>query len=208
MRDAAAGDAAARGDRHVIVGLLLAAGGARRFGSQKLVAELDGTPIVRQSAEILAQVTDGLIVVVGHEGDRVRAAIGDITATFVENANWALGMSASLKLGFAEVPDGADAVLIALGDQPGIDADVARAVIAAWREAKRPIVVARYADGRGHPVLFSREMFAELQTIEGDQGARSVIERSGDRVAFVDVGAAAPRDIDTPDDLRTRSAGI
>ena len=175
----------------MIAGLLLAAGGARRFGSQKLVALLDGVPLVRRAVDTGGG--DGAcIVVVGNESDSVRRALDGTTATVVENPSWAEGMSTSLRCGVEAIPSSAECVLVALGDQPGIDPEVARAVITRWRETSRPIVVARYADGRGHPVLFARELFGELMTLRGDQGARSLIERSPDRVAFVDVDRVAP----------------
>jgi molybdenum cofactor cytidylyltransferase len=186
----------------VIAAVLLAAGGARRFGTQKLVALFDGVPLVRHAAETLSRVTDEVIVVVGNEHAQVRAALDGLAARIVENPSWAQGMATSLRCGLGAAPASAECVLIALGDQPGIDAEVVRAVIARWRETGRPIVVARYGDGRGHPVLFAREMFDQLMTLEGDQGARSLIEQSPDRVAFVDVAGAAPRDVDTVEDLR------
>lgn len=189
----------------MIAGVLLAAGGARRFGSQKLVAPLDGVPLVRRSADALASATDEVIVVVGNESAAVRAALVGANARIVENPSWAQGMATSLTCGVTAASANAQCILVALGDQPGIDAAVMREVIARWRETGRPIVVARYADGRGHPVLFARAMFEELMALEGDQGARSLIERSADRVAFVDVDGAAPPDVDTVDDLRKLS---
>lgn len=192
----------------MIVGVLLAAGGARRFGSQKLVALLDGVPLVRRAADTLLAETEDVIAVVGNERALVRDALSGANARIVENALWAEGMATSLKCGIAAVPASAECLLVALGDQPGIDPDVIRAVIARWRETKHPIVVARYADGRGHPVLFARELFGELLMLEGDQGARSLIERSADRVTFVDVSGESPRDVDTIEDLSGLSRGL
>ena len=79
------------------------------------------------------------------------------------------------------------------------------AVVARWRDSRSPIVVARYLDGRGHPALFARAVFGELLALEGDQGARRVIEGSPNRVAFVDVAGPMPADVDTAEDLRTLS---
>jgi molybdenum cofactor cytidylyltransferase len=205
----------------MIVGVLLAAGGARRFGSQKLVAVLDGVPLVRRAADVLSAVTDALIVVVGNEAEAVRAALDGTTASIVENASWADGMSTSLVCGIGEalrlgayrayvsgsaVASSAECVLIALGDQPGIDPEVARAVITRWRETKRPIVLAQYADGHGHPVLFARELFGELLALSGDVGAKSVIARVPERISIVEVPTATPPDIDTVEDLRGKNA--
>jgi molybdenum cofactor cytidylyltransferase len=185
---------------------LLAAGGARRFGSQKLVALLDGVPLVRRAADVLCDVVDELVVVVGNEAGAIRAALNGITATVVENASWADGMSTSLACGIRAVSPSAECVLIALGDQPGIDPAIARAVISRWRETNSPIVVTRYADGQGHPVLFGREIFDELLALSGDVGAKAVISRAPERVSVVEVSTPAPPDVDTAEDLRGKNA--
>jgi molybdenum cofactor cytidylyltransferase len=186
----------------LIAGLLLAAGGASRFGSQKLIAPLGDVPLVRHAFDALAQVVDLVIVVVGSEGHLVGAALHGTAAHVVENPDWARGLSTSIRRGVTAVPVDVDAVLIALGDEPLMAADVSRAVTAAWREAQRPIIVARYAGVPGHPVLFDRSVFGELAALDGDVGARSVIARSPERVLYVDVAAPLPDDVDRPQDLR------
>jgi molybdenum cofactor cytidylyltransferase len=186
----------------VIAGLLLAAGGARRFGSQKLVAPLGGVAIVRRSAAALAEHVDEMIVVVGSEGDRVRDALTGIAAQIVENPDWNDGLSSSLRRGVAALPKGADAVLVALGDQPTPDPRTFATLVARWRTSTCPIVAARYRDGVAPPVLMGRAVFGEIDGLRGDVGARPIIQRDPGRVAFVDIDADAPRDVDTVDDLR------
>jgi molybdenum cofactor cytidylyltransferase len=187
----------------VIAGLLLAAGGARRFGSQKLLAPLQGSPIVERAAANLAAETDQLWVVVGSEADAVRRALDGVSAHFVENEQWEQGLSSSLAAGIRALTAEVDAIVIGLGDQPSVDREVIRQVIARWRETARPIVSARYhgGGGRGHPVLLAREVFDEASRVSGDVGARELIMREPARVAFVDVNADPPRDVDTTDDL-------
>jgi molybdenum cofactor cytidylyltransferase len=135
----------------------------------------------------------------------VCAALDGVPATIVENPDWARGLSTSLARAISALPAGAECAVVALGDQPGLSGEVARAVVARWRDSRSPIVVARYLDGRGHPALFARAVFGELLALEGDQGARRVIEGSPDRVAFVDVAGPMPADVDTAEDLRTLS---
>ncbi|HEY2163342.1 MAG TPA: nucleotidyltransferase family protein [Gemmatimonadaceae bacterium] len=185
----------------MIVGLLLAAGGGRRFGSQKLLARLHGAPIVATAAGTLAPLVDRLIVVVGSEAQAVTDALAGIDVTLVENPRWADGLSTSLKLGVLAAPKETKAVVVTLGDQPGIDPALVRKVIARWRETGHPIVSTRYRGNRGHPVLLGCSVFGEVGAISGDAGARSLMERDTTRVAFVDVDADAPPDVDTPDDL-------
>jgi molybdenum cofactor cytidylyltransferase len=185
----------------VIAGLLLAAGGARRFGSQKLVARLGGTAIVRHAADALRAGVDELVVVVGSDAPVVRDALAGLEARFVDNHAWANGLSTSLHAGIQAVRAEADAVVVALGDQPGLDPAQVNAVVARWRSSGRPIVVTRYRGERGHPVLLDRAVFAELSDVTGDIGARALMDRDPSRVAYVDAQQPAPRDVDRPADL-------
>jgi CTP:molybdopterin cytidylyltransferase MocA len=185
----------------VIVGLLLAAGGARRYGSQKLVARVGATPIVRHAADALRSAVDELVVVVGSDAPLVRRAFAGLDARCVENSEWAGGLSTSLRAGISAVRAEADAVVIALGDQPGLDPSLVRAVVAKWRSSGAPIVAARYRGERGHPVLLGRAVFDEVRDVSGDVGARVLMDRDPARVAYVDVNEAAPRDVDVPTDI-------
>jgi molybdenum cofactor cytidylyltransferase len=186
----------------MICGLLLAAGGARRFKSQKLVAPYRGEPLVRHAARRLAESTDRLIVVVGCEAARVAAAIGEVPATVVENAEWERGLSTSIRRGISALPPECEAVVVGVGDQPGLDPAIVRQVVDRRRETGLSIVSARYRGVPGHPVLFARPVFAELARLDGDAGARLLIERSGDRAAYVDVEHAMPPDVDTVEQLQ------
>jgi molybdenum cofactor cytidylyltransferase len=163
----------------VITGVLLAAGGARRFGSQKLVAPFGDAPVVVHAAEALRAGTDDLIVVVGSEADAVRRALREINAHIVENTDWALGLSTSIRRAVEVISNDCEAIVLAVGDQPQLDPKVVHAVVARWRETKSAIVSASYRGVRAHPVLFARSMFSALRELQGDAGARLLIERSG-----------------------------
>ncbi|MEO7086411.1 MAG: nucleotidyltransferase family protein [Gemmatimonadaceae bacterium] len=186
----------------MIVGLLLAAGGARRFGSQKLIHPFDGRPLVRHAAEVLAAATGALVVVVGNGANAVSASLEGLGARIVENPHWSDGLSTSLRAGIAALPSDAEAAIVCLGDQPRVSGDVIRRVIETWRATRLPIVSARYRGTRGHPVLFDAAVFSELGGLSGDAGARMLIERDATRVGYVDVDAAVPGDVDSPDDLK------
>jgi len=185
----------------MIAGLLLAAGGARRFGSQKLVATLGDTPIVRRSALLLAPHVDDLVVVVGYDADRVRLALDGLTARIVENPGWAEGQASSLRTGFAALSGEVDAAIVALGDQPSIDPSIYAMLTARWRSAGTPIIAPRYRGTISPPILFARSIFEEMDALQGDLGARRIVERDSARVAFIDLDVAPPTDIDTPADL-------
>lgn len=185
----------------MIAGLLLAAGGARRFGSQKLVAQVGGTAIVRHAADALRGGVDELVVVVGSDAPLVREALAGLDAWFVENSEWAAGLSTSLRAGISALRREADAAVVALGDQPGLDPALVDAVVAAWQSSRQVIVATRYGGERGHPVLLARPVFAEVVDIAGDVGARALMDRDPSRVGYVDVQQPSPRDVDTPSDL-------
>src|SRR4030095_16963319 len=99
------------------------------------------------------------------------------------------------------LPIDAVAAIVALGDQPFVDPAVIEAIVREWKTTGLPIVSARYAGTRGHPARFDRAISAELLTVVADAGARGVIEREAARVAYVDVNAPMPADVDTPADL-------
>jgi molybdenum cofactor cytidylyltransferase len=193
----------------VIAGLLLASGASRRFGANKLVAPLDGRPMVRWSAEALASAVDAAYVVVPSQDREIRAALRGLRLHWVENADANEGMASSIRAGVATLPAEAEAVVITLGDQPLIHGDLIRDVVATWRAAPPGIraVAAQYEDGRGHPVLFGAALFADLKALEGDRGARELLASLGESLAVVRATEVRPADVDTPDALAALERG-
>jgi molybdenum cofactor cytidylyltransferase len=189
----------------MIIGVLLAAGGATRFGSQKLIAPYRGEPLVRHAARLLRSVTDETIVVIGNDANAVRDVLSGTDVQIVENANWREGLSTSLRAGIRAVPANVEAVIVALGDQPELDPTVARALVEQWRATGLPIVTARYRGVRSPPVLIARAVFSEVEALHGDYGAKPLMDRIPGRVAFVDIDTPVPFDVDTPTDLDRES---
>lgn len=187
--------------RRVTAAVVLAAGAASRFGSQKLLAPLGGTALVRRTVEnVLASRVSETVVVLGRDGEGVRRALAGLPVQFVTNADFSSGLSTSLRVGVEALGPSARAAIIVLGDQPGVTADIIDRLIEESRRSGQPIVVPDYAGMRGNPVVFDAAMFDELRAIEGDQGARGVIARDPARVATVCFPFEMPADVDTLED--------
>jgi molybdenum cofactor cytidylyltransferase len=171
------------------------------MGRQKLLLPLRGTPIVRWSVAALRPHVDEVVVVTGHEGDRVRAALDGVPVRFAENPAPEAGQGSSIAVGVRALSPGTAAVIVALGDQPDPPADVVPALLAAWRRTGRAIVAPVYRGVQGTPVLFATEVFAELAALTGDMGARGVVGARPERVARVAFDTPMPADVDTPEDF-------
>ncbi|MGB3139933.1 MAG: molybdopterin-binding/glycosyltransferase family 2 protein [Aestuariivirga sp.] len=187
-----------------IAAIVLAAGKSSRMGSNKLLAELHGKPLLRHSVEALkASSVNDIIVVTGNEPERVQSALKPLDVTLVHNANFAEGLSTSLKRGLAAVPAETDAVLICLGDMPLVDAQTIDRLVAAFNVPEhRTICVPTFEGKRGNPVLWGRQHFIAIDEIEGDQGARLLLDALSDEVVEVEVKTQAVLvDVDTPQAL-------
>jgi molybdenum cofactor cytidylyltransferase len=197
---------------HRIAAVVLAAGRSTRMGDMnKLIAEIGGKPLVRIAAEqALASRAKPVVVVTGHERERVEAALAGLPVRLVHNPDFAQGLGTSLKAGIAAVPAEADGVVVCLGDMPQVDAALIDRLIAAFDPEKGALAVMPTTDGkRGNPVLWSKRFFPELMAIEGDVGARHLITRYGEAVVEVPVtGTAALVDVDTPEALSGVKATI
>jgi molybdenum cofactor cytidylyltransferase len=195
-----------------IAAVVLAAGRSTRMGAvNKLIAEIGGKPLVRIAAEqALASRASPVIVVAGHERERVEAALNGLPVCVVHNPDYAEGLGTSLKAGIAAVPDDADGAIICLGDMPQVNAALIDKLIAAFDPARGALVVVPSIAGRrGNPVVWSRRFFHDLMAINGDIGARHLIGSYAEAVAEVPVeGDAALTDVDTPESLSAVKAEI
>ena len=195
-----------------IAAVVLAAGRSTRMGAiNKLIAEIGGKPLVRIAAEqALASRAKPVIVVTGHERERVEAALAGLPVRFVHNPDYAEGLGTSLKAGIAAVPADADGAVVCLGDMPQVDAGLIDKLIAAFDPERGALVVVPSIDGRrGNPVVWSRRFFHDLMAIQGDIGARHLIGAYAEAVVEVPVaGEAALTDVDTPESLSAVKAEI
>jgi len=195
-----------------IAALVLAAGRSTRMGAvNKLIAEIGGKPLVRIAAEqALASRASPVIVVTGHEKEKVEAALAGLPVRFAHNPDYAEGLGSSLKAGIAAVPKDADGVIVCLGDMPRVDAPLIDKLIAAFDPENGALVVVPSIDGRrGNPVVWARRFFPDLMTVQGDIGARHLIGSYAEAVVEMPVaGEAALTDVDTPESLSAVKAEI
>jgi molybdenum cofactor cytidylyltransferase len=184
-----------------IAAVVLAAGLARRMGSNKLLAPIDGAPMIARAVDAaLASEARPVIVVTGNEAEKLRAALTGRAVTFVHNPDFAQGLSASIKRGVAAVPPECDGALICLGDMPRVAAEDIDRLIAAFNPVEgRAICVPVRGGKRGNPVLWARRFFGEMQELAGDAGAKHLIGAHGEAAAEVAMeGDGVLIDIDTP----------
>jgi molybdenum cofactor cytidylyltransferase len=190
-----------------VAGIVLAAGGSTRMGRPKMLLPFGaGTILSSAVAPLLGGDVGDVVVVLGADAERVRreaALPDDPRLVFVVNDAWADGMAGSIRRGVEACAD-ADAVLVALGDQPTIPAALVRRVVDAWN-GESPLVVPHAGDRAGHPILFARALFPELLALSGDVGAREVVRRHWRQAVFVD--AEPPPDVDTPADYERLQSG-
>jgi len=184
----------------VIAGLVLAAGGARRFGSPKQLAELDGVPLLQHAIDAMLAVPslDRVVVVLGAVAEEIAAAVKFASAEPVVCREWEEGMAASLRCGVADIPE-ADWAVVTLGDMPGVTPEAIEAVMAAVG-ADVDAVRATYGGQGGHPVVLSRALLDRVPSLHGDVGARDLLRDA--RVRGVEaLHLARPDDVDTPEEL-------
>ena len=188
-----------------IAALVLAAGSSRRMGAcNKLLLEVGGQPMVRRVVQSLhAAGLSAVHVVTGHEAPRVREVLSGELVVFTHNEHHRHGMGTSLARGAESLPDNCEAVMVCLGDMPFIESHTIALLLQEFARRPRPAIVAPQYRGRlGHPVLFSRGYFGALMELEGDRGARPIIEDAGGAFFVVDVDdGAVLDDIDKEDDL-------
>lgn len=188
-----------------IAALVLAAGRSSRMGERnKLLAVVDGAPMVTHAVDaLLATSVRPVVVVTGHDDAAVRAALAGRDVIFTHNPRWSEGMSTSLRAGLAQLAEDIDGAFIALGDMPRVRPAHIEALAGAFDPAGgRAICVPTWERRRGNPVLFARRFFPEMRLVEGDTGARALLEKHAASVCHVPMpDRGVTLDVDTPEAL-------
>jgi molybdenum cofactor cytidylyltransferase len=186
--------------------VVLAAGKSSRMrGSNKLLATIQGKPMIRRVVQAaLESKADEIIVVVGWEGEKIRAALAGLPCRIAPNRNYEDGQSSSVKVGLRDVSTSARAVLILPGDVALIDARSINMVIEKYVQGRCKIVIAAHQGKHGHPILFDKQLFPEILRInEETLGLKAVVKKHESEICLVETGSPnVLKDFDTPEDLR------
>jgi molybdenum cofactor cytidylyltransferase len=184
--------------------LVLAAGASTRFGSPKQLARIGDRPLLPLCVSRAVQIAGHAVtVVLGANAADIAPALKHSSVAIVINRHWREGMASSIRAGLAQLPGNADGLLILLADQPDVSHDDLGRLAAAWRAQADSIAAASFNGQLGAPAIFPRWCFADLLQLQGDRGARALLQRHLSRVQRVSMPSAAV-DIDTPEDLLAR----
>ena len=198
-----------RTDAHPpVAAVILAAGASRRMGRNKMLLELDGETLVRRAAgRALAAGLSPVVVVIGHEAERIRAALDGLSVAFAVNPDYTGPTSGSLHAGLNALGPDVRAVVVMLGDMVHVTADSLRMLMAAARGTETPLVVSRYGDVTAPPLLFRRALFAELLAWTGEGCGKAVVQAHQREAMFVDRPVSLLADVDTPEDFAAIEKG-
>jgi molybdenum cofactor cytidylyltransferase len=187
------------GGEGFVAGLVLAAGGSKRLRQPKQLLRFGSSTLLGHVLDTARACRfDQTLCVLGGGARGIRAAVDFSRVEVVENREFGEGCSSSIAAALGAVDSRADALVLMLGDQPGVTADTVAALLAGRRDA--PLAVCAYDDGRGHPLAFSRGMFEALSNLHGDKGVWKLMDRFADEVVDVSVAGPIPRDVDTWED--------
>lgn len=187
-----------------IAALVLAAGCSSRMGKRnKLCCEIDGVAMVRRVVmAALGSRCVQTLVVTGYDADAVEAVLLDCRVSLVHNADFMDGMATSLRCGLRALTPDLNGVLILLGDMPSVQPALINRLLDVFDPAAPAIIAPERNGKRGNPVLWPRHYFAEMFTLSGDQGARTLVEKYASDTKLVTVeNDAIFTDIDTPAEL-------
>jgi xanthine dehydrogenase accessory factor len=180
--------------------IVLAAGGAKRFGGLKQLLEYNGTSLLRRSIDIAKSLVDDRVkVILGARAQKVKRDIAYLDSGIIVNDNWESGIASSLKAGLDDLPNECSAVLYVLCDQALISAEHLQKLCELWLNDKSKIVACTYADTLGVPVIIPRQYFPSIMNLKGDVGAKSILKQHADNVVSINI-PEAEIDIDTEAD--------
>ncbi len=194
--------------RKFISGMILGAGASQRFGEPKQLLPFAGTTligwVVSQAQQAIG--LDEVVVVLGRSADEVRERVDFGDAKVVENLVFTEGCASSYRAGIAALDSHADAIMIILGDQPGITPEIIDSLADEWRHTDAPIALCSYQGRKGHPMIFARSLFDQLEVLHGDKAAWKLVDANAALVHVAQFALPFPEDINTREDFERIAA--
>jgi CTP:molybdopterin cytidylyltransferase MocA len=184
--------------------LILAAGPSSRFGSPKQLQPWGSSTLLQHVVELVRETrVDATWVVIGAFAELILEKVDFGEAGIIENPEWKEGIASSIRVGLDSIARAgdADAALVVLGDQPNLDPEVVQGLLDRYEATGAAAVVPKYRYQRGNPVLIDRSLWSRVMSLEGDQGARTLLQAHPEWVEEVWFPSSMPRDIDTEQDL-------
>ncbi|HEY7445501.1 MAG TPA: nucleotidyltransferase family protein, partial [Vicinamibacterales bacterium] len=183
-----------------VAGVVLAAGTSTRMGHNKLLLELAGETLVHRAVRRVVDAgLDPVFVVLGHEADRIREAIGSLECQTVFNPNYEAGVNSSLRAGIHAVSESsAQAAVVVLADMPFVTTAMIRTLVDEFRKSDGPLVISDYQGINAPPMLYDRSLFHELAVSEGQGCGKHVVKRHRHEARSVTWPAEALTDLDVP----------
>lgn len=189
--------------RKFISGLVLGAGASQRFGPPKQLLPYRGTTMLgwvvdqaRRAASL-----DEVVVVLGRAADQLRDQVDFGTARVVENPVFGEGCSSSYRAGIGALNPESAAIMIILGDLPGVTPEIINRLADEWRQQQAPIALCSYQGRKGHPMIFAHSIFPQLIDLHGDKAAWKLVDANAALVQEVQFDVPYPDDINTPEDF-------
>ncbi len=196
--------------RKFISGLVLGAGASTRLGQPKQLLPYRGTTllewVVAQARRAAA--LDEVVVVLGRAADEIRERVDFRGVKVVDNPVFGEGCASSYRAGIGAIDSKSDAIVILLGDQPGVDPAIIDRVAEAFREREDQIVLASYRGRKGHPMVFARPLFDKLVELHGDKAAWKLVDENPDLAGTAEIDLPFPKDVNTLEDFKRLSEGV
>ena len=190
-----------------VAGVVLAAGASRRMGRNKMLLELEGESLVRRAARrALEAGLSPVVMVLGHEGERVRAELAGLPCDCAINPDYTGPTSGSLHRGLERLPADVEAAVVLLADMVLVTRQMLEGLVAAARRSAAPLFVSRYGEVTAPPLLFRRSLFGELMAWTGEGCGKAVVQRHKAEAVYLDWPSAALTDVDTPEDFTAAQA--
>jgi len=196
--------------RKFISGLVLGAGASSRLGQPKQLLPYRGTTllgwVVAQAQQ--AGALDEVVVVLGRSADEIRERVDFGGARVVDNPIFGEGCASSYRRGIGAIDPGSQAVMILLGDQPGVEPETMNRVAECWRGSEHQIMLTSYRGRAGHPMIFAKPLFELLVDLHGDKAAWKLVDAHPGLVGKTEFDLALPQDVNTQEDFERLSGVI